>query len=270
MKYTGFVLFLGILLITAGCMSEDQSSVGTSTSQGGSAATLVTPATEMIPGQDPIIGVWRISNSQGYDDRFRFNADGSFVESFFNVKPAITQIHSGTWSVQAENSYVVHDSTTGESRTYLYDPVKKTIHSSAMPHLILASYTGDIAAGIAFTTIIPTKTVAPTTLTTPAGPAVPTPIKLSGIGSKMVYFETKEPGEVKFKIYYNISEGEYLKCTDDVALFRLAGTYNDNTLYYGPVYKLHDGIHTLNLLFPGRYSITVKGCWGWNIVIDNV
>jgi hypothetical protein len=230
-----------------------------------------------IPGQDPLIGAWRITNSQGYDNRYRFNADGTFEESYFDTKSGITQLHAGTWTFQGTDSYTVHDKVTGESATWAYDPARKTIHSTAIPHLLLTPYGGDIAPGVTFTIPIPTKsaapalaTAAPTTVVTAAAlPAIPEPITLSGVGSKMVSFEAKHPGDVKFKVYYNISEGEDLKCIDDVARFRLSGPTMDSTIYYGRVDKLHDNLHIFRLPVPGRYSITVTGCWGWHILVDN-
>ena len=267
MKYSGFFVLVCILLITAGCLTDSQNSSGT---PAGSAPQVTTTTPERVPGQDPLVGVWRISNSQGYDDRFRFSADGKFVESFYDVPSAVTQIHSGTWSVQEANSYLISDAVTGKSRTLAYDPVKRSIHFTAIPHLIFTPYTGDIAPGVAVTTINPTTiTSVTTTGASSPGLAIPSPLTFRGIGSKIIYFDTKAPGNVKFRIYYNLSEGEDLKCSEEVTRFQLAGKSVDTTLYYGKVYHLHDAVHTFNLLTPGQYSIMVKGCWGWNMLIDN-
>jgi hypothetical protein len=278
MNYYGVIFVLALLLLTSGCTDADLNPAGTHMQEGTATATIEATIPPVIPGQDPIIGAWRISNSQGYDNRYRFYADGTFAESFYDTKSAVTQVHSGTWSAQGADNYKVLDSATGVPATWIYDPAKRTIHAAAVPHLLLTPYAGDVAPGVVFTTVIPTKTAAaattaatavPTTADTSSAPALPSPITLNGVGSKMVYFEAKHPGDVKFKIYYNLSEGEDLKCIDDVTRFRLAGPTIDSTLYYGKVDKLHDAVHTFRLPVPGKYSITVTGCWGWNILVDN-
>jgi hypothetical protein len=270
MNYSGIILLLVILLLTTGCTDEDLNPAVTPVHPGTATAMPVTTAPAGIPGQDPVIGVWRITNSQGYDDRYRFNADGTFAESFCQALSASTQIHSGTWSAEGADTYTLRDTTTGKSATWVYDPAKRTIHSVAVAHLLLTPYAGDIAAGVAFTTVIPSKTTeVPTTAIPASGPAIPSPVNLSGIGSKMVSFEAKHPGDVKFRIYYNISAGEDPECVDDVARFRLSGPTIDTVLYYGRVDALHDSDHTFRLPAPGRYSLTVQGCWGWYILVDN-
>ena len=276
MNYYGITLVLMLLLLTMGCTDKDLNTSVTPVS-GMAAAPVTTQAlAASVPGQDPLIGVWRITNSQGYDNRYRFNADGTFEESYFDTKSGVSQLHAGTWTLQNTDSYTIHDKVTGESATWAYDPAKKTIHSVAIPHLLLTPYAGDVAPGVTFTIAIPTKTAvptattaAPTTVVPTAAPAIPEPVTIAGVGSKMVSFEAKHPGDVKIKIYYNLSAGEDLKCIDDVTRFRLAGPTIDTTLYYGRVDKLHDEVHILRLPVPGRYTITVTGCWGWNILIDN-
>ena len=152
-----FLLVVAVV-ITAGCATIAPTVAPTP--QTGT----ITPKPTITKVQDPIIGVWRISNSQGYDDRYRFNANGTYIESFYVVDSENTQIHSGTWSAQGGNSYTKRETITGVSKTFSYDPATNTIYFTELSHLRLTPYKGEIANGIVFTTAKPTKTNKPTTL----------------------------------------------------------------------------------------------------------
>ena len=152
-----FLLVVAVV-ITAGCATIAPTVAPTP--QTGT----ITPKPTITKVQDPIIGVWRISNSQGYDDRYRFNANGTYIESFYVVDSEITQIHSGTWSAQGGNSYTKRETITGVSKTFSYDPTTNTINFTELSHLRLTPYKGELAVGIVFTTAKPTKTNKPTTL----------------------------------------------------------------------------------------------------------
>jgi hypothetical protein len=172
MKYLLFILILGAILITAGCVGGNQNSAAIPTPTNQNSAATPTPTSTTL--QDSMIGVWRITNSQGYDDRYQFNADGTYVESFYVVDSKYTQLHSGTWSAQGSNSYTKLDLTTGVSKTIIYDPIKNAIYFADLPHLLLTLYQGDIAEGIVFTMV---TTIVPTTVTTPAMTPAPDPIE---------------------------------------------------------------------------------------------
>ena len=153
-----FLLVVAVV-ITAGCATSPPTpQTNTITPK----PTLTKPTITKV--QDPIIGVWRISNSQGYDDRYRFNADGTYNESFYVVDSDITQIHSGTWSAQGGNSYTKRETITGVSKTFSYDPTTNTIYFTELSHLRLTPYKGVIANGIVFTTTKPPINNKPTTL----------------------------------------------------------------------------------------------------------
>jgi hypothetical protein len=161
LKYIGISLILVCIaaVLAAGCTTEGPSAIPTP--QIVYVTVIVTPTP--IAGQDPIIGIWRISNSQGYDDRYRFNADGTYIESFYVVDSQTTQIYSGTWSAQGNNSYTKRDTITGVSKTIIYDPTKNAIYFTELSHILLTPYQGEIAQGIVFTTAIsPTPTLKPT------------------------------------------------------------------------------------------------------------
>jgi hypothetical protein len=143
------VLVIGMVLMS-GCTntgSTNATPVVTPTSQIVTVTVLVTPSPTpaVTRAQDPVIGVWRYYNSSdGYDDRYRFNADGTYVESFYFTDKQETRVYYGTWSALGSNSYAVVKSTK-EYQTYLYDPTVNGIYPDRYPHLTLTPYQGDVA-----------------------------------------------------------------------------------------------------------------------------
>jgi len=103
-----------------------------------------TPTPTRIVGQDPIIGVWRCSDSSGYDHRYRFNADHTFVESF--DMGGKTNIFKGTWRSQGGNSYVTVDVEFAYPETIIYSPSRNVIYSKDIPTFVLSPYAGDVKA----------------------------------------------------------------------------------------------------------------------------
>jgi hypothetical protein len=106
MKYLLFILILGAILITAGCVGGNQNSAATPTPQIVYVTVLVTPtltpasapAPTVALRNDPVIGVYRYFNPEtDYDDRVRFNADGTFIESISTAKQN-RQVFCGVWS----------------------------------------------------------------------------------------------------------------------------------------------------------------------------
>jgi hypothetical protein len=78
--------------------------------------------------QDPIISVWRENYSFCYDDRFRFNVDGTFVESFSLGDKKKTLVTYGTWRTDGSNSYVLRDAKNESYITFIYDPERNVIY----------------------------------------------------------------------------------------------------------------------------------------------
>jgi len=112
----------------------------------------------VVQVQDPIVGVWRLGAQPSfpdYDDRERFNADGTFVSSFYLGPTDGTYVQYGTWSAQGGNSYLVRY-TNGGTNTFFYDPVENAIHSTEYTHLLLTSYQGDVVAGKSYPASTPT------------------------------------------------------------------------------------------------------------------
>jgi len=281
MHVPGTCLIVFLLIASAGCitiaenMAMGDNLAATPNVQDTATVTLVPTLAAVRPGIDPLIGVWRITNSQGYDDRFRYDADGTYQESFYDTDSTTTWIHTGTWTAQAANAYTVSDRVTGKTRTLNYFPDAQSIRFADMPHLVLKPYIGDVAAGVPYATAPPATPAVTTAI--PAGatttvllPVLDNPQHLTGIGYGMVSFQARNAGTVTFHIYYNWSEGYDSKCSDEGARFVLAGpTIYDQSLYAGSAWKLHDADHTVKLPAPGRYSVTVHGCWGWWINIVN-
>ena len=84
-------------------------------------------------------------------------------------------------------------------------------------------------------------------------------------------FSTVAPGIVKFTIHYHAGlgdKGEFC-ADDDRATIRLAGASIDKTLYSDATKTAYAGTTTYNLISPGKYSLTTRGCYGWQVEIDN-
>ncbi|MEI7434908.1 MAG: hypothetical protein WCJ93_11720 [Methanomicrobiales archaeon] len=113
--------------------------------------------TPVAPVQDPIIGGWRMTGDYGYDDRYRFYADGTWEESYYffqlpgmAYQPGITGTtarFTGTWTPNGGNSYTLRVSSTGTTWTMIYDPARNCIYDPRFPSLLKKPYTGDIVKG---------------------------------------------------------------------------------------------------------------------------
>jgi len=103
-----------------------------------------TPTPTRITGQDPIIGVWRYSDSSGYDHRYQFNADHTFVESWHN--PDKPNVYKGTWRALGQNSYETVDDEIHYLEIIEYSPSRNVIYSEDIPNVVLSPYAGDVEA----------------------------------------------------------------------------------------------------------------------------
>ena len=146
------VLVIGMVLMS-GCTNAGSTSsvpVATPTPQIVYVTVLVTPTPTPTPrriaGQDPIIGVWRCSDSSGYDDRIRFNSDHTWVESFDWFGSGKTDVSTGTWRAQGGNSYVTVDTEFKMDETIIYSPSRNAIYYKETPTFLLTPYQGDVKA----------------------------------------------------------------------------------------------------------------------------
>lgn len=143
------VLIIGIVLMS-GCISPPRPTsaapAATPTPQIVYVTVLVTPTPTVARAQDPIIGVWRCTISNGFDERYRFNADGTYAGSLYDPKLQETYVFYGTWSAQGGYSYMTRMTATGSSATIIYDPTQNGIYDAKYPALLLTPYQGDVAA----------------------------------------------------------------------------------------------------------------------------
>jgi len=153
-RISGFltIVILGFLLMS-GCTSTRTTTtapatVSTPTPQIVNNTVLVTPSPTptVIRSQDPIIGVWRENYSYGYDDRYRFNPDGTFVESFYLGNENRTLLIHGTWSAQGSNSYTLRDTKNMVYNTFIYDPEQNDIYPLKNSISLLMPYAGEVMA----------------------------------------------------------------------------------------------------------------------------
>jgi len=109
-------------------------------------AKMPTSTPTVARSQDPIIGVWRCSDSSGYDHRYRFNADHTFVESFSLGGTGGTDIFKGSWRSEGRNSYIAVDDEFYQPETIVYSPSRNIIYSKDIPTFVLSPYAGDVEA----------------------------------------------------------------------------------------------------------------------------
>jgi len=150
MKYLLFIVLLVAVLITTGCVSNTKNTVVTPTPQiifetvKVTQTVTQTPTPTIVQPQDPIIGVWRENYSYGYDDRYRFNADGTFVETFYLGNENKTLLIHGTWRAEGSNSYTLRDTRNIVYNTFIYDPEQNAIYPLKNSISLLTPYAGDV------------------------------------------------------------------------------------------------------------------------------
>ena len=121
------------------------------------------------------------------------------------------------------------------------------------------------------TLFIPEYTNPPATTVekTPVKPPLQSPVHGQGLGPGIVGFTTEGPGPVLVKINYTSAWGNVSNCEEEVYSVKLAGKSIDQRLFYGVVDDPHDQKTTFNLIWPGYYTLAVRGCHGWKIDVDN-
>lgn len=142
MKHMPVIFLVAMLLLVSvavlpGCVSQAPSSQSLQ-----QAPAQVTAA----PAQNPITGVWRYYNSSSMDQRIRFNADGTLVESVYFPATAdkVTLVINGTWRPQDTNSYLL--TAGGTEAVMIYDPAQKALYFTVYPNRLLTPYQGDLMA----------------------------------------------------------------------------------------------------------------------------
>ena len=159
---------------------------------------------------------------------------------------------------------------TGESKEKVSPVITSAVVTPPAISPIQTQKPGTVTKMVTTRTIpAPTKTPAPTTA--PAKP-VASPLTVNGTSGKILRFRTDGPGIVKFTINYGggtPADNREGCAKDDRASLILAGASIDTSLYNGPATETYTGTMTFNLISPGSYSLTTRGCYNWEVVIDN-
>jgi len=159
---------------------------------------------------------------------------------------------------------------TGESK----EKVSPVITSAAVTAPTVPAVQTQKTAPV--TTIATTKTI-PATTKTPVPTLAPSkpfasPVTVNGTSGRMMKFHTDAPGTVKFTIRYeggSFDDSREGCAKDDRASLRLAGASIDTPLYNGVASEQYSGTATFNLISPGSYSLSTRGCYNWEVTIDN-
>jgi len=123
-------------------------------------------------------------------------------------------------------------------------------------------------------TVKTTATKAPSA--TRSGGPMAAPVTLKGFGNEIVWFETVGSGVVSFKIKemggckYGICAKKVDNCDEKKFVVKLAGASVDSTLLSvtegGPGTT---ATKTFNLINPDQYSLSVRSCTEWEVVVGN-
>jgi hypothetical protein len=143
LNFITLLLFIAILIVIVSIFGI-ASSGSTVTKSPTSQSVNVTPTSVVIRAQDPIIGVWRYGYPTGYNDIFRFNPDGTYVENFYDINTGKTEILGGTWSAQGINTYETLDTATNNSHTFIYSSIQNGIFSTEHPTILLTPFQGAV------------------------------------------------------------------------------------------------------------------------------
>jgi hypothetical protein len=159
---------------------------------------------------------------------------------------------------------------TGESKEKVSPVITSAVVTAPAIPPIQTQKPGTVTTMVTTRTVpAPTKTPAPTIA--PSKP-VASPVTVNGTSGKILRFHTDAPGIVKFTILYEGGTPDDSRegcAKDDRASIRLAGASIDTSLYNGLATETYTGTTTFNLISPGSYSLTTRGCYDWKVAIDN-
>jgi hypothetical protein len=245
------VLVIGMVLMS-GC-TQDYSQYCAEKYPG----TIYNPSTNLCDHVlDPIIGEWRHYNPPDFDFRYKFNADGTYVNSYFVEKE--TEFGSGTWIAQTRTVYVFHKSD-GRTRTFVYEPARDVIYDPAAPTIFYNRYLGG-------------ERTAPSTPASPiTNPTNTVPISTQSPTKPSTRESAVDPNTVLTAGQYQLSnmhyyiEGSYGYLSGTVK--NTGTTYTDFLGFTGTLYDANDavlvqGIDVTYGLAPGetgKFRITFMG-----------
>jgi hypothetical protein len=107
------------------------------------------PQTAVGHSGDPIIGVWRYTDSMGFDARERYNADGTWIGRVLQPGSENPRVAEGKWSQISRNSYEITFTSISEpsqKRYYLTnnDTIFLMVYNGFKQHY--TRYQGDVMA----------------------------------------------------------------------------------------------------------------------------
>jgi hypothetical protein len=159
---------------------------------------------------------------------------------------------------------------TGESKEKVSPVITSAVVTAPVIPTIQTQKTATVMT-VVTTRTIPALTKTPAPTIAPSKP-VASPVTVNGTSGKIMRFKTDTPGIVKFTIKYaggTLDDSREGCSRDDRAVIRLAGSSIDTSLYNGLATETYTGTTTFNLISPGSYSLTTRGCYNWEVVIDN-
>ncbi len=254
-KYQTLLIAVALVaLMFSGCTSSTPATVAP-TPTVNPAPFATSTYTSAPTAQDPIIGVWRISDSDVYDDRFHFYPDGTYKESFYSttIKWGTTYrettVFSGTWSAQNGNSYRLLSETTGDPRTFMYIQAKNTIYDTENPRTLLTRYQGDVAAASSapVSTPITTYISSSTPLTTLSGSSDDV-VSFTATGTGLRIFTMRYSGTSNFAVILKDGNGGYM-----TLLANEIGSYSGKKSE-----QLSTGKYYLDVTASGPWSIQIS------------
>lgn len=141
-----------IAAMLAGCISPEQPGQVTATPTPVSKPRVntptVTPAATAVPTppdiHEPIIGVWRYSDSSGLDDRYEFDSHFRYTESVYSPRAQRNQVIYGSWYPDSYKSYELSSTYQGIHTIMIYDREKDAIYDTKYPDALFYRYQGSV------------------------------------------------------------------------------------------------------------------------------
>jgi hypothetical protein len=241
MKYLLFIVLLLTVVMTAGCVGGNKTTIVT--------PTQIIPTPTVVQPQDPIIGVWRQEDKYS-DFRLRFNADGTFIGSLRDGSGIM--VDHGTWSAQNDNSYKLYFLNSGITYTWVHDAIRNTIYDSRYPDNpsnLLTPYKGDVEAASS----PPTSSATYSSQSSSSGS---THLSGSGddvqsftaTGTGLIIFTMSHTGSSNFAIWLKDSSGKEI-----ALLVNEIGSYSGKKSE-----RLTSGTYYLDITADGSWTIDIS------------
>jgi hypothetical protein len=243
MKYLLFIVLLVAVLETAGCVSDDKNTVVTPLQTTIAPTIIVTTTVPTTIPIDPVIGVWRSTNS----DIITFNQDGTLKSDWAGI------VDLGTWRKSGTNQYAytynknigqLHPYTKGETGEsifpYIYHPDTDTKTQDLQGSI--ASYWRDINAPLSSSS---GQTQSGATHLSGRGDDVQS---FSATGSGLRIFSMSHTGSHNFAVVLKDGGGNYV-----TLLANEIGSYSGKKSE-----RLTSGTYYLDITADGSWTIDIS------------